>query len=120
MAATYTAVSEDGRYENVYASVAATLTTFQKTVTSTGLMSFQIVDAATNKILNEQKFPGEYVWEATWGYFNGDERALNTEQLEMCQRKEVPPPSRDEMFSFLSKPIFARVTSEIRNFYERF
>ena len=119
-AATYTSVSEDGRYENVYASVSATLTTFRKTVTSSGLMSMQIVDAGTNKILNEQKFPGEFIWEATWGYFNGDERALNTEQIDMCKRKEVPPPGRDEMFSFLSKPIFARVTTEIRNFYNQF
>ena len=120
MAAPYTVVTENGRYEEVYASVSATLTTFRKTVTSTGLMSMQIVDANTNKILNEQKFPGEFVWESTWGYFNGDERALNTEQLNMCKRKEVPPPSRDEMFSFLSKPIFARVTTEIRNFYDQF
>jgi len=120
MAAPYTVVTDDGRYEKVYSSVSATLTTFRKTVTSTGLMSMQIVDANTNKILNEQKFPGEFVWEATWGYFNGDERALNTEQLNMCKRKEVPPPGRNEMFSFLSKPIFARVTTEIRNFYDQF
>ena len=116
----YTSTSEDGRYEKIYGTVKATLTTFQKTVTSSGLMSMQIVDANTNKILDEEKFPGEFVWEATWGHFNGDERALDTEQLEMTKRKEVPPPSRDEMFSFLSKPIFSRVTTEIRNFYDQF
>jgi uncharacterized membrane protein YgcG len=117
--APYTVISADGRSEKVYGSVSAILTTFRKTVTSSGLMSMQIVEAGTNKILYEQKFPGEFVWEATWGYFNGDERALSSEQLAMCKRQEVPPPSRDEMFSFLSKPIFSRVTSEIRNFYDK-
>ena len=114
----YTVVSEDGGTEDIYGTVKATLTTFTKTLTSNGLMSMQIVDARTNKILREQKYPGEFIWETTWGYFNGDERALTEEQIEMTGRKEVDEPTRDEMFAFLSKPIFARVTTDLQTYYK--
>ena len=109
---------EDGNSEDIYGTVKATLTTFTKTLTSNGLMSMQILDARTYKILREQKYPGEYIWETSWAYYNGDERALSEEQLNITTRKEVDEPTRDEMFAFLSKPIFARVTSDLQTYYK--
>jgi len=108
---------KEDEYEDIYATVKATLTTFTKTIDSKGLMSMQILDASTNKILKEQKFPGEFVWQESWGTFNGDERALTEEQLALCKKREIPPPSRDEMFAYLSKPIFSQFAGDVRQFY---
>jgi hypothetical protein len=100
-----------------YGTVKANLHTFSKTLTSSGLLDMRIVDAANNSVLSQNKLPGTYVWETNWAYFNGDERALNKDQLQMVKQREAYPPPPQQLFIEFTKPIFSQVCEKIRNYY---
>ena len=110
----------NGKTIPVYNSVQAKLTTFRKEVISSGLLSMIIVDAKTNGILTTRKFEGTYAWANTWAFFNGDERALTTEQLNWCkQREQMPPPAQDLFLQF-TKPLYDQLVPAIRGFYQNY
>ena len=101
----------------VYGTVKAKLHTFTKTVVSNGLLDFQIVNAADGSLIRHHKFPGTYNWYTSWGYFNGDERALTKEQLKLTTFKEVPPPLPQDLFVNFTIPIYDQVTSTMRKYF---
>ncbi|MEN8250352.1 MAG: hypothetical protein ABFS32_15570 [Bacteroidota bacterium] len=105
---------------NIYATVKATLTVYEKTITSSAKMSLTISEGPNNRVLKEDVFPAEHVWVSKWGHFNGDERALSAEQLEITKQKEQPAPSRDEIFNLLSEYFYNDVTRNIQAFYENY
>ena len=109
-------ITEDSTI-NVYGTVDAKLNHFRKEVISRGEVSLYIVDSQTGNVLRHQRFPSEFVWFSEWGYFNGDERALEDEHLAICKQKEVPPPPPQDMFVAFAKPIFNQLTREFNQFY---
>lgn len=110
----------DPGYQNVYGTVKATVHVFNKTVTSRGLLDFKIIDANTKKVLVQDKFPGEFVWFTEWGYFNGDERALDDYFLEVVQSKEVLPSPPQDLFIAFTEPIYLQLTERIKQFYRNY
>jgi hypothetical protein len=102
----------------VYGTVKATMYYSKKSTTSKGVLNFKIIDAKTNAVLAVERIPGEYVWISEWATFNGDERALTPQQLQLCkQREKVPPPAQDLFIEF-TKPIYDRLTIKIKDFYK--
>lgn len=110
-------VDVDGVKKDVYGTVSAKVTVYDKTLRINGTLSMQIMDGHTNQARLQEQFPNEYIWSNKWGNFNGDERALTTEQKQICNEKERPLPTDRELFIEFSKPIFNQVTTRIRNFY---
>lgn len=110
----------DGKTVPVYNTVTAKLITVRKEVVSEGLLSMIVVDAKSNAVLTHRKFPGRYEWFTTWGRFNGDERALTSQQLEMCKRREIQPPDPQAMFLAFAGPIYDQLTPAIRSFYQQY
>lgn len=113
-------VKMEGKLVPVYNTVKAKLTTIRKEVLSSGLLSMVVVDAKTNGILSHQKFSGEYLWFNSWARYNGDERALTTDQLRLCNQKEVSPPGAQDLFLEFTKPIYNQLIPAIRGFYQNF
>ncbi len=113
-------VTVDGKKVPVYGKVKAKLSRNRKTVVSRGLLDMQIQDFNTKKIVFQDKFPGEYTWVSEWGSYNGDERALDAAQLRMTKSREINPPSPQDLFVEFSKPIYNRLTSKLRSFYEKY
>jgi hypothetical protein len=113
-------VKVEGVIRDVYGKVSAQFTTFRKTVSSRGLLDMQIYDPAANRVVNQQKMPGEFVWQSEWGTFRGDERALTKKQLEICQLREVPPPPPQDLFIEFCKPIYTQVTAHLQNYYRNY
>jgi len=103
-----------------YGTVKATLHTFTKTVSSSGLLDIRIVDANSGSILSQNKLPGTFVWETRWGWFNGDERALTVDQINYVKLREAFPPPPQQLFIEFTKPIFGQVTAAINSFYSRY
>jgi hypothetical protein len=101
----------------VYSTVKAKLHRFRKEVVSRGRVSMFVEDARTGAVLRHHNFPGEFVWFSEWGYYQGDERALNPDQLKMCGGKELPPPPPQDMFAGFSRPLFDQLVSACRSFY---
>jgi tetratricopeptide (TPR) repeat protein len=104
----------------IYDKVKAKLTLSRKTVHSAGLMDMQIRDFNTERIVNQEKFNGEYNWVCEWASFNGDERALTPAQLKMCKSQELQSPAPQQLFIEFSKPIYDRLTNKLRTFYAKY
>ena len=102
----------------VYGTVKATLYHHRKTTTAKGVVSFRIVDARTGALLSAEKMPGEFVWVSEWATFNGDERALSAEQLQLTRLKERPAPAPQDLFIEFTRPIYDQITTKIREFYK--
>lgn len=110
----------DGKTIPVYNTVKAKLTTYRKEVISSGLLSMVIVDANTGGVLTHNKFDGQYVWVSNWARFNGDDRALSEQQLQLCKQKETQPPVPQDLFLEFTRPIYDRLIPSIRSFYQRY
>ena len=104
----------------VYGSVKATLYHYTKTTVSKGIVSFRIIDAKTGALLSVQKMPGEFVWKSEWATFNGDERALSSEQLTLTKLKEQPAPAPQQLFIEFTRPIYDQITTKLKEFYKAY
>ena len=113
-------VKMEGKVVPVYNTVKAKLTVTRKEVLSNGLLSMVVVDARTSGILSHKKFSGEYLWLNSWARFNGDERALNDQQLQLCKHKEMQPPGAQELFLEFTQPIYNQLIPALRTFYQNF
>jgi hypothetical protein len=113
-------VKMEGKTVPVYNTVKAKLTVTRKEVLSNGLLSMVIVDGRTNGVLSHQKFSGEYLWLNSWGRFNGDERALTDQQMNLCRQKEVQPPGTRELFLEFTRPIYNQLIPALRGFYQNY
>ncbi|MDQ2657874.1 MAG: hypothetical protein M3Y60_10675, partial [Bacteroidota bacterium] len=113
-------VKMEGKTVPVYNTVKAKFTVTRKEVLSNGLLSMVVVDARTSGILSHKKFTGEYLWVNSWARFNGDERALTDQQLQLCRQKEVQPPEAQELFLEFSRPIYNQLIPALRSFYQNF
>lgn len=107
----------EGKTIPVYGTVKAKLTTYRKEILSNGLLSMVIMDAKTNGILTHRKFDGQYSWISSWARFNGDERALTDQQLELCKSKEIQPPVPQDLFLEFTRPIYNQLVPAIKDFY---
>ncbi len=110
----------EGKNVDVYSKVNATITKSQKTVRSRGLLSMEIYDFKTNKSLIKEQLPGEFYWNNSWASFNGDERALTKEELNLTRNREELPPPPQQMFIEFCKPIYDQFTYRIKRFYEKY
>lgn len=111
---------DDGTKKKVYNTVSAKMTTWRKQVVSRGLVRMEVFDANSKAVLSHNKFPGEFVWFSEWGNFNGDERALDEHQLQVCQLTEVPPPPPQNLFVEFTRPIYNQLLPAINNFYRNY
>ncbi|MEO5909712.1 MAG: hypothetical protein ABIP95_02435 [Pelobium sp.] len=109
-------VTRDSLKKPIYATVTGKLTTFQKTITSSGLLDFQIRDM-NGKMITHEKMPGTFVWEDSWGVYRGDERALTNEDKVLLRRKETVPPAPQALFLEFTKPIYDQLINKVRRFY---
>ncbi len=106
--------------KKVYGSAKANLHVFTKTVESKGLLDFRIIDGYTNRVISQEKMPGVFVWQSQWGYFNGDERALDKKQLDLIKGKELAPPPPQDLFMLFTQPIYNQLTHKISTFYKNY
>lgn len=102
---------------NVYGTVKAEFRENTRQVVSRGLMSMRIMDAKSNTVVFHEKFPGEFIWVNKWGSFNGDERALSSEQLKIANQRSIMPPPPQDLFIEFCRPIYGQWVSKINSYY---
>ena len=110
----------NGQRVDVYDKVKASLITNKRIVSSGGTLEVKILDGYTKKVLENRKFPGTFVWETQWASYNGDQRALTKEQIEMCKKKPASPPPPQDLFFEFTKPIYNQTSGFLRSYYRRF
>lgn len=106
--------------EDIYGTVKAKLTVHDKAITGSGLLDFKIYDNDKNKVISQEKFPSEYTWSIRWATFNGDERALNEEEMKMVNTVEASVPNPQWMFEEFTAPIYDQVIGKISAYYRRY
>ena len=110
----------NGKKVPVYSKVNAQIVKSRKAVRSRGILSMEIYDFQSNKVLSREEIPGEFTWTNDWASFNGDERALTSTELNMTRNREQLPPPPQQLFIEFTKPIYDQVTSRIKRFYEKY
>ena len=108
----------DGK--DIYGTVKAKVSVFEKTISSAGLLNVVVTDWQTKNTLTQEKIQGTYVWQDKWGSYKGDERALSKEDKSLIKKRESFPPPPQELFIEFTKPLYAQLTSKIRQFYSRY
>jgi hypothetical protein len=111
---------EDGTEREVLGTVKAEYTEYTREIVSNGLLSMKILDGHTKRVIMHEKFPGEFVWVSRWANFNGDERALDKEQLHLSRNKPMDPPPPQELFIEFTKPIYGQLTTTIQRYYQNY
>jgi hypothetical protein len=104
----------------VYGTVKATLSIFEKNISSSGLLDMSITDWKTRKLVRQQKFPGTYVWRDSWASYKGDDRALSNQQLAITRRRETLPPPPSTLFLEFTKPIYNQLVDDISYYYNNY
>ncbi|NEU09310.1 hypothetical protein GZH53_13375 [Flavihumibacter sp. R14] len=106
--------------KDVYGTVKAKVSIFEKTVSSGGLLNVMVTDWHTKNTITQERMEGTYVWQTTWGSYKGDERALRNEDKSLIKRRETLPPPPQELFIEFTKPLYAQLTDKIRRFYSKY
>jgi len=109
---------ENGRKKSVMGTVKATLITRRLEVLSNGVLSMTINEGGSNTRIYRDEMPGEFLWFAEWATFQGDERALSEEQLQLCKSVEATPPQPQELFVEFTRPIFSNLTQQLNRYYQ--
>lgn len=115
-----TVTLDDGTSQTVYGLVSARLTTFRKQVLSGGVLSMVITDGQTERVIADERFPGEFDWFCEWATFNGDERALTSDQKRLCGVNTLPPPPPQDLFVEFTRPIYNQVTARLNRIYKHY
>lgn len=112
-------ISEDS-VADVLGTVKASVHIFEKEVSSSGLLDLRI-EASDGGLISQEKFAGTFVYEDVWGFFNGDERALESEDRRCVKRRQpAPDPLPQDLFVEFTKPIFDQVTRYVNRYYANF
>lgn len=112
-------ISEEGGKE-IYGTVKAELKTYEKAIIGAGILDFQIMDVNLKKVISQEKFPSEYRWGIVWASYNGDERALSEEQLDLVNQRELPIPNPQFMFEEFAAPLFDQTIRKISDYYRNY
>jgi len=115
-----THTEKDGSKVDVFNHVTAKLHEYKKEVVSKGLVDVKIIEFGSNKILYQEKIPGEFLWGCEWARYNGDERALTKQQIAMCNQTERYPPAPQDLFVEFTKPIYDQLTAKLNTFYSKY
>jgi hypothetical protein len=100
--------------------VQAEFTTHEQILLSHGVLDMKVIDAQTNRVLMQEKFGSDFRWQQSWGSVQGDTRALNSEQNRLLKERPIQPPPPQDLFAGVCEPLFARVTSRLRQFYRTY
>ncbi|WP_109830751.1 hypothetical protein [Reichenbachiella versicolor] len=108
---------DDGTTKDAYNTVSAKLTINRMEVVSNGIVRMEVIDETSGSTLKKDDFGGEYIWFNEWGNFNGDERALTKEQIQITKNQQVMPPPVQDLFVEFTRPIFSQVRAHLIGFY---
>ena len=107
-----------GRKKDVLGTVKADVVINHMEIVSRGVVSLTITESQmSNKNILYQDFPGQFVWFHEWGHFNGDDRALTPEQIEVCNRRRIEPIPPQQMFVEFTRPIQQQLNNRLLSFY---
>lgn len=108
---------DEGISHDVLGTVRAEYTLNRKTLASAGILNFELRDAYTQQVLINRKIQSEDIWTYKWASFNGDERALTSEEIKLARKKEIGTPVPQQLFANFIDRIYDEVIDQVRRIY---
>lgn len=107
--------------KDVYGTVKAVVTINRMEVISKGFINLTIEQNGNSKeVLISEDIAGQYVWFNEWGNYNGDDRALTKEQIDICNQKRINPIPPQQMFVEFTKPMHEQLRTRLFNYYRNY
>jgi hypothetical protein len=106
-----------GARQSVKGTVKARYTSNRVEIISQGVLGMRTVDAATGRVLNQKNYSNKYTWATEWATFNGDERALNGDQIALGKKRPQTPPDAQVLFNSFANPLYKNCTDYISATY---
>ncbi|MGC6423271.1 MAG: hypothetical protein ACON47_08710 [Flavobacteriaceae bacterium] len=103
-----------GIRKTIYGSVKADVIRYEKTIESGGLLNIIVRSVNDNSIRMQSKLPSTFVWINDWVTYQGDQRALSNEELELAKEKEEIPPSPQALFQAFTQPLFQQTARQLQ------
>ncbi|THB65645.1 MAG: hypothetical protein D6B27_08230 [Gammaproteobacteria bacterium] len=101
--------------------VSARVTTHTETAMVRIVVSYQIIDVETSRILSSKVVEGDYDYEQQWATYKGDKRAFDNDGtiLELTEKVRTSAPSVELMVNDAVKEISHDISTEIKAFLDR-
>lgn len=112
-----TFVDDKGISHDVLGTVKAKANIHEREIMSRGILDVKIIDFQKNTVVENKRFPGEFVWRNDWANFNGDERALPQKIKAITKEKQVMPPLPQDLFVLFSDPLGSSASSFLKSYY---
>ena len=109
----------DGKVQDVMEKVAGTITYYTKTKRAYSNATLSVTDAKTNAMLLNNSVEGNSQWQYTWATFKGDNRAMNTEQVNLTKRTEASPDDQS-LYNQAISNLKTNLSQQLANFYRRY
>ncbi len=103
----------------VYEKITATITWFEKSITSRGSITLYIKDARSNAELRNSDIISEERWTDRWATCTGDLRALSESNKKMCGSKE-PFMNRDYLRNQTKRELDNKLANSLSGFYSQY
>ncbi len=103
----------------VYEKISATITWFEKSITSRGSITLYIKDARSNTELRNSEIISEERWTDRWATCTGDLRALSESNKKMCGTKE-PFMNRDYLRNQTKRELDNKLANSLSGFYSQY
>jgi hypothetical protein len=103
----------------VYEKISATITWFEKSITSRGSITLYIKDARSNAELRNSEIISEERWTDRWATCSGDLRALSESNRKMCGTKE-PFMNRDYLRNQTKRELDNKLANSLSGFYSQY
>ncbi len=107
---------EEGRDTSgrpIYRTVYATLNITRESFTARADMEVNIKDLSTQKNISYNSFREEYRWEEERATYNGDSRALNSNDWNLINNSGYFAPRREQILEELYRKIYPKVKNQI-------
>lgn len=103
----------------IYEKVTATITWFEKSITSRGSITLYIKDARSNAELRNSEIISEERWTDRWATCSGDLRAISEANKKMCGSKE-PFMNRDYLRNQTKRELDNKLANSLSGFYSQY
>ena len=105
--------------KNLTITVSATVSVTRRVIDSRASMDYRIMDAATRRLLGNDRVNGQYTWEKQTGSYTGDQRALSDKDWAIIRGAYNNQPSYDELYRELTRQLMNQFDSRMRSIYGR-
>ena len=109
----------DGKDVDVMQTVTAKVTYFHKTKRAVAQASFNVVDASSNGMLQNQNVDGVSSWQYDWAIYTGDARALTQNVVNLTKLRESIP-NEQYLFNQAMTNLQSNLASQLKSFYSQY